>query len=453
MTGPAISVVMTVYDKSAYLQDAVSSVLNQRFADFEFIIVVEYGASQELIDILRRSAKADERICLIYNQERLGLPESLNRGIRAARGKYIARMDDDDISLPDRFSKQIQFLETNPQIGVCGTYQLTVTPEHEAVLYCATKPQELKSELLFGCQISHTSVMFRRRLFIEHGWFYKKESMAEDFELWMRILNDVEFANIGEPLVRHRYGFGNISENKGQALILANRDIIRNGIGRYFGIEAEAWPEQLFYSWRNHRQMKLAVDPILFLQKGVQLLELLEERNAVGWGTFAEESAFLNTLMKRFVWYFRCLKMWKLARMLESQAVDDKKSFAGNAVKILEPIYPLPKGPLDSVIGNLFPLKKESRVIIWGNGQNWHDYIRTHGIGCLNKQFDVLGICDKNPIFSADIQILQTDEIIKQAFDYVIITSDRYYTDIKQELMRDYKVKESKIVFYEQILL
>lgn len=451
MKEPLISVVMTVYNKSEYLQEAVNSILNQSIADFEFIIVVEYGASVDVKNILIQSAKEDERIVLLYNQERLGVSESLNKGICAAKGKYIARMDDDDISLPARFEKQLHFLETNSQIGICGTYQTTITPEYEAVLYCATEPQELKGELLFGCQISHTSVMFRRKVFIEKGWRYKKDSVAEDFELWLDILNDIEFANIGEPLVKHRYGFGNISKGKGQELIRANRDVIMRSLNRYFGIELQEWPNQLFYAWRNHRHIIWDIDSIIFLQKGVQFLELLEKSN--DRLLFVNKSSFLTVLIKRFIWYFRCVKLWKLARLLEGQKIDYEKSFSENVLEILKVIYPSGNYSLSDAILRMFSVKKRAKVVIWGNGQNWHDFLINYGIEYIKERFNFMGICDRKCIFETDELIIKADELKKIKFDYVIITSDKYYVEIKRELMQDYKVNEEKILFLEQILL
>src|SRR5918996_2481069 len=113
---PKVSVVMPAYNAAVYLDEAVTSILNQTFREFEFIVIND-GSTDDTVSILDKYEKSDSRI-RVYHQENQGMIAALNRGCRLARGKYIARMDADDISLPRRFERQLEFMEGHPQIGI-----------------------------------------------------------------------------------------------------------------------------------------------------------------------------------------------------------------------------------------------------------------------------------------------------------------------------------------------
>ncbi|HXK49687.1 MAG TPA: glycosyltransferase family 2 protein, partial [Clostridiales bacterium] len=114
---PAISVIMSVYNSEQYLQESIDSILDQTFNDFEFIITDDCSTDGSF-EIIKSYAMLDKRIKYFRNSENIGLTKSLNLMLDIAKGKYIARMDSDDISMPDRFSKQFDFMENNPEIGV-----------------------------------------------------------------------------------------------------------------------------------------------------------------------------------------------------------------------------------------------------------------------------------------------------------------------------------------------
>jgi len=114
-----VSIVMSVYNAQKYLDEAIESILNQTYSNFEFIIIND-GSTDKSLEIIENYAKKDSRI-IVINRENKGLIYSLNEGIRKANGKYIARMDADDISLPQRLEKQVEFMEKNKNIGICGT--------------------------------------------------------------------------------------------------------------------------------------------------------------------------------------------------------------------------------------------------------------------------------------------------------------------------------------------
>lgn len=293
-----ISVVMTVYGRETYLEEAIRSVLNQTFSDFEFIIVIENGANPSTVDTVNKFARADDRIRLIFNTERLRLAASLNRGIQEATGDFVARMDDDDYSLPERFAKQVSYLDAHVDIGLCGTLQITVTPDKESVLYCATDPESLKAEMLFGCQLSHSSIMFRRELFTKNEWSYPENRLAEDYSLWLDILDSVGMANLDEALIKHRYGFGNISAKKGERLQAETTELIKNALAKYVRADVNAFDDFFYSAWRRPRPQLTDWQRKQYYKATSAFLTHLEQANAKN--CFVSEDTWRKVLWKRY---------------------------------------------------------------------------------------------------------------------------------------------------------
>lgn len=194
---PEISVVMPVYNGEEFLSEAIDSILSQTFGDFEFLIICEKGSNPESVDILERYAQKDERIRIIYNQERLGISESMNIGLRTAQGKYIARMDGDDISGPRRFEIQKLFLDTYPDIGVVGTFHKVTNSPNWLVDY-VSDPEQIRSELLFFVPLRHPTIMFRRK-FVETCYYDKDLAGVEDYDLYYKFSKVTKLTNVKMP--------------------------------------------------------------------------------------------------------------------------------------------------------------------------------------------------------------------------------------------------------------
>jgi glycosyltransferase involved in cell wall biosynthesis len=197
-----ISVVMPTYNSEKYVKKAAESILSQTYGDFEFLVINEYGSNDGTVSILE--SLHDSRIGIIQNRNRLGIAESLNEGIRQAKGKYIARMDSDDISLPHRFETQLAFMENRPLISVCGSWSRFFGKMQHIHRTPATH-DEIKAALMFSCDMVHSSVMIRRRDIIEKGLWYDSDYAAEDYDLWTRAVHSACFANIQKVLLLYRY--------------------------------------------------------------------------------------------------------------------------------------------------------------------------------------------------------------------------------------------------------
>jgi len=216
---PKVTILMTVLDGNVqHLEESLLSMLNQTFTDFEFLIIVEYGTNQEIINKLEEHKEQDNRLRIIYNKTKLGFVDSLNLGMDLAKGEYIARMDDDDISVLTRLEKQVKYMDENHEIAVLGSSQIIVTPYSS---FPSLKPEhhnDIRAMMVFGYNVTHPTLMLRKKVFDDNNFRYKNGYIAEDQEFWLRIIDKVKFANLPEILLYHRAGYGSISEDRRELL-------------------------------------------------------------------------------------------------------------------------------------------------------------------------------------------------------------------------------------------
>ncbi len=204
-----VSVIMSVHNCEEYLTESIESILNQTFKDFEFIIIND-GSTDNTAEILENYN--DSRIRL-YTQKNMGLTKSLNKAIGLSKGRYIARMDADDVALPERLQKQLDFLELHPDIGMIGTYNLVIDGQGKVIekkVY-PVSDNELRKALIRYNPFLHASVMIRREVLEVVGFYNENKRRGQDYELWFRIANQFKFANIPEILMLQRWRYDNIS--------------------------------------------------------------------------------------------------------------------------------------------------------------------------------------------------------------------------------------------------
>src|ERR1035438_6976532 len=202
MTGaPRVTVLMPVHNGAPYLREAMASILSQTFADFEFLIVDD-GSSDPSAEIIR--SFRDPRIRLVSNGANLGLVETLNRGMLLARGCYLARMDCDDISHPERLALQVSYMDMHDDVAVCGSWIKAFGSQRFVKRYPLTD-DHIRAHLLFENALAHPSVMMRRDVFILERLFYDgNHAQAEDYELWTRVPGSFKFANLDRILLYYR---------------------------------------------------------------------------------------------------------------------------------------------------------------------------------------------------------------------------------------------------------
>ncbi len=222
---PTVTVLMSAYNSASFILEAVESILKQTWTDFEFLIIND-GSTDNSVDLVR--SFSDERIKLILNDKNIGLTASLNRGINIAKGKYIARMDADDIAEPNRLSSQVDFLEKHPEIGILGSPCLLFnnTPANTSSIYhVPDNDLEIRWISLLNNPFAHPTVMLRRELLTQYNLSYDEAfKTAQDYEFWTRLLNYTQGANLNFPVLKYRVGEG-ITKTKRESQ-LKNHDFI-----------------------------------------------------------------------------------------------------------------------------------------------------------------------------------------------------------------------------------
>jgi glycosyltransferase involved in cell wall biosynthesis len=213
---------MAAYNEEHNIGRALDSILAQTFVDWE-LIVIDDGSMDDTAGVVQRYAHRDSRIRLVSNESNLQLSASLNRGIALARADLIARADADDINLPERLSRQYEYMQEHPEIDVLGTgaWLLDVTGTRVSIVSHPRSHAELKALPFLQIQFFHPSVMMRRRFFDKTGLYDPRYPNAEDKELWLRGLEaGCCYGNLPEPLIEY-------STN---GFVKSWRSILRHGV-------------------------------------------------------------------------------------------------------------------------------------------------------------------------------------------------------------------------------
>lgn len=202
---PAISVLMPAYNAEKYITLAIESVLGQTFKDFEFVIVDD-SSTDNTWPIIQKFAEKDKRIVPVRNKENLKIAKTLNAGIKLAKGKYIARMDADDWSYPDRLEKQHHFMEEHPEVGIMGGTMVIINEVGKVVgeRRYYTQDDEIRKNIFKFSPFCHPVVMIRKSVLEKSGLYDPRYKSSEDYELYFRIGRHAKFANLEDKLTKYR---------------------------------------------------------------------------------------------------------------------------------------------------------------------------------------------------------------------------------------------------------
>lgn len=308
MNRSKITVLMPVYNEEKYIAESIDSILNQSYENFEFLIINDRSTDKS-IEII--SNYNDSRIRIINNKKKLGLSRSLNKGIKLANGQYIVRMDADDISLPERLTYQVEFMNRNPEIGICGTWIKTFGFLKEKIWRYPINSHTVKIEMLFNSPIGHPTVIMRKELLNKFGLCYsRKYTYAQDYNLWGKTVDHFPCANIGEVLLLFRTS--------------------RQKFRRYYRAEFQKFPKLI----RQRQLRKLGINPtkqeLNFHQKiSLHKLEIndFSLRKIEAWFEKLKEA---NQKSKRY------------PEILFSKFLDDKlKKFNGSGFDLKRKLRPL----------------------------------------------------------------------------------------------------------------
>lgn len=206
---PKVSVILPVFNAEKYLREAIDSIVEQSFSDWE-LIVVNDGSTDGSEKIIR--SYTDTRIQYHNNEHNIGLIATLNKATQLCKGQYIARMDADDISARKRLEMQVNFLDRHPEYAMCGTYAKIIDEKNQETgkILNLEDDQNLRINLLFSVPFVHPSMMFRQEVLLQNQ--YDPEfKHAEDYDLWCRIAKDHKVANIPHFLLKYRWHTNNVS--------------------------------------------------------------------------------------------------------------------------------------------------------------------------------------------------------------------------------------------------
>lgn len=207
---PPVSVVMPVRNCEAHLDEAISSIQTQSFADFECIIVDD-GSTDRSLQLALARAATDRRI-RAHSQAPTGIAAALNRGVALANGPLIARMDADDVAEPARIGRQVGLMRERPGIGAMGSGYTVIDARGRPLrkVVPVLEPDEIRARLLAGNCMAHPTMMMRRDIVVAAGGYRAAFPLCEDYDLWLRLSEMSDLANLAEPLLRYR-------EHAGQA--------------------------------------------------------------------------------------------------------------------------------------------------------------------------------------------------------------------------------------------
>jgi len=207
---PKITVLMPVYNCELYIRESIESILNQTFDDFEFLIIDD-ASTDKTLDIIK--TYDDKRIKVIKKTSNTGLTNSLNYGLSIAKGEYIARMDGDDISLIERFAKQVFFLDRNPDTVLCGSFFKIIGTDE--IITVPENHEDIKLAMLKACCIGHPTVMIRKSYLDKFSLMYDvNKEPTEDYDFWTKLLKVGKLYNIQEILLNYRVHDSQVSKKR-----------------------------------------------------------------------------------------------------------------------------------------------------------------------------------------------------------------------------------------------
>ena len=238
MRVPKASVVLPIFNGEKYLHEAIDSVLKQSFDDFE-LLLIDDGSADNTLEIINHYKSSDSR-CRVFTRGNKGLVCSLNEGIEQARGEIILRMDADDICLPDRFEKQIDYLDEHPECVALGAASILVDPDglELCALSVFSEHDQIDSAHFngLGGALAHPTAAIRRRALLAVGGYDEKYKHAEDVDLFLRLAEYGKIANISEPLLLYRQHFQSVG-HKYRAIQVDSLNMAINAAAKRRGLK------------------------------------------------------------------------------------------------------------------------------------------------------------------------------------------------------------------------
>lgn len=275
-----VSIIMSTYNESiSELSEAIYSILNQTFKNFEFIIITDNPNNKQHIDYINKIKSMDERIVYLINKNNIGLANSLNKGIEKAKGKYIVRMDADDISMPDRIQKEYDILSSK-NVDIVSTNKVDIDENGEIINLSASLPQKHESiskVLKYNSIIFHPTVMFKKES-LKKIKFYRDFPCSQDYDMWLRAIdNNLKFEIIDEYLLKYRNRSNNISNSNAYKQWLMKKYICKLSKERKKNNNIDTFSEENMYQYLKKNGLYVEANNVNF-KKGIDNFYKFKEK-------------------------------------------------------------------------------------------------------------------------------------------------------------------------------
>lgn len=422
-----VSVIIPVYNADKYLKDAVDSILNQTYRNIETIIVNDGSNDNGYSDSIIR--EYGNRV-KYFQKKNGGIADALNYAILHSTGEYIARMDQDDISFPDRIEKQVEFMEKNKEVSVCGTrfYILDQGVIRNAEDYPLTN-DEIIVAMLFGNVLCHPSVMFRTSA-IKGKWKYEKNAVAEDYNLWLRMICDEKMANLPEKLMLYRMGDTHYTASRTKEITCYSTSIARKAYTDKWGIDVTKYDDEII-NINEFIEHKCISDKINYLKSAYAFLMEIYMRNS-------EINIVADDLLKE-----ELCKQWK--------KIMNKLGFSNNlfdyfGIEYVDDLFSYLPNELEEMVRkvniglrNFLNEKKCFRILICGAGKACGSFMSLLKESDIANKLDVVGILDNTKLHFEENgkswSVRKVCDVFSFEFDYVVISSNIFYQELRNELL------------------
>lgn len=315
---PTVSVVMSVYNGERYLASSIQSVLDQTFSDFEFIIVND-GSKDNTLAILNEYAEKDKRIIVYHEEENVKLVRAINKGCQEAKGKYIARMDADDLCEPQRFARQVRYLDNHPEVGVLGSWveDIDADGKKQGIWKVPSESFLVAWFLQFDCVVAQPSVMMRRSVLEDLNYYRVDALQCEDYDLWCRASFITQVANQPESLLKRRVWSDSRCFIHSDEVEEYHLKFMREIIERNLSTQID--PSVIKMLRQTSHQQKCSKDRAV-LQAGIKIIQRLSSIHRLRWDN--PDNALVSLRNRdtgsRIYYLFTCLKKIKAIQPMTS---------------------------------------------------------------------------------------------------------------------------------------
>ena len=448
-----ISAVMPVYNGGKYLEETIKSVIRQSIESWE-LIIIDDGSTDETESIARKYAELDQRISYQKNEHNIGVARSLNRGLDLVRGEYIARVDADDPLYRERFEVQREFLESHPEIGILGSgYLLETLSEAKPHFPKCCKDSEIKAGFIVGNDLAHSTLMIRADLFKKTGLKYDPSYKLEDYELWTRMAFHTKFAVLKQILIKHRVHSESVCEKMGEDFYLNCRNIVKNYLKASLNIDVKDYDATHFFAYNVSLKERVEGNYFEYAAEEFRLLSAVEKANKENG--FFQHNLLVKQLKNKWNWMIGSLQIQNQENRMGLPWAEGKGGFRFHILcKLLE------LGILDSedvgekeIYDAIMNIQRK-KIVVYGLGLKLYSYFDIDGN--VDGKYVVEAFCDRDSeMFGHKMwgkPIIRPKELERIHYDYIVVTSDKYFEEIKNDLISRYGVNGRKIVPARELL-